>query len=140
MIPSERADAGADVFASTYAYIHYIKRGEISPHVPLPLRGPVQARRSVISRFGEGGAPTRIGVGRRCIIIPRGLDLLVTREKENAPGLQFVEQCTWKSGQVDVSLDFWHDEAVLDYSIGYRARPRVIGMVSQATTLVQMRP
>jgi hypothetical protein len=46
-------------------------------------------------------------------------DLVVTREKENAPDLQFLERFTWQVGRIEISLDFWYDEAVLAYSIGY---------------------
>ena len=41
-----------------------------------------------------------------------------TRLKETAPDLLFTEQFAWSPGQVEVSLNFWADEAVLDYSIG----------------------
>jgi hypothetical protein len=55
----------------------------------------------------------------RCATSSGRFDLVVTREKENAPDLQFVERFAWKPERVEVSLDFWRDEAVLDYSIGY---------------------
>jgi hypothetical protein len=38
--------------------------------------------------------------------------------KETRPDLLFTEQFMWNPGQVEVSLNFWADEAVLDYSIG----------------------
>ena len=43
------------------------------------------------------------------------------RLKETAPDLLFTEQFMWSPGQVEVSLDFWADEAVLDYSISHIA-------------------
>jgi hypothetical protein len=46
-------------------------------------------------------------------------DLVITRQKENAPDVEFIERFTWKPGPVEVSLDFWGDEAVGDYAIGY---------------------
>jgi hypothetical protein len=55
----------------------------------------------------------------RCATSSGRFDLFVTREKQNAPDLQFVERFTWKPERIEVSLDFWRDEAVLDYSIGY---------------------
>jgi len=55
----------------------------------------------------------------RCTSTSGHFDLVVTREKENAPDLQFVERFTWKLGRIDISLDFSHDEAVHDYSIAY---------------------
>jgi hypothetical protein len=46
------------------------------------------------------------------------------REKEDAPELEFSERFTWKTGelrtgQIEVSIDFWIDEAVYEYSVGY---------------------
>jgi hypothetical protein len=35
-----------------------------------------------------------------------------------APDLPFTEQFTWSAGQIEVSVNFWADEAVLAYSIG----------------------
>jgi hypothetical protein len=55
----------------------------------------------------------------RCATSSGRFELVFTREKENAPDLEFVEWFTWKPGRVEVSVDFWRDEAVLDYSIGY---------------------
>ena len=55
----------------------------------------------------------------RCAATSGRFELVLTREKENAPDLQFAERFTWKPGRVEVSVDFWRDEAVLDYSVGY---------------------
>lgn len=55
----------------------------------------------------------------QCASTSGRFDLAFTREKENAPDLEFVERFTWKPGRVEVAVDFWRDEAVLDYSIGY---------------------
>lgn len=48
------------------------------------------------------------------------------REKEDAPELEFSERFTWQTGelrtaQIEVSIDFWIDEAVYEYSVGYVA-------------------
>ena len=55
----------------------------------------------------------------RCAGTSGHFDLVVTREKENAPDLQCVERFTGKVQRIDISLDFSHDEAVHDYSIAY---------------------
>ena len=55
----------------------------------------------------------------RCATTSGRFDLAFTRGKENAPDLEFVERFTWKPGRIEVAVDFWRDEAVLDYSIGY---------------------
>jgi hypothetical protein len=49
------------------------------------------------------------------------------REKENAPELVFGEAFTWQTdasrrGRIEVSVDFWIDEAVLHYSAPYAER------------------
>jgi hypothetical protein len=48
------------------------------------------------------------------------------REKENAMELEFSEPFTWQVGQlqtaeIEVAVDFWRDEAILDYSLAYVA-------------------
>jgi len=40
------------------------------------------------------------------------------RLKEVAPDMLFSEEFTWRPGRVEVAVDFWADEAVLDYWIG----------------------
>ena len=59
----------------------------------------------------------------RCAATSGSFEIHFVREKENAPELEFVERFTWqigetRSGQIEVSLDFWHDEAVLRYGLG----------------------
>ena len=41
------------------------------------------------------------------------------RAKENAPDLEFAEQLSWHAGPMQVSIEFWQDEAVQDYWLGY---------------------
>jgi hypothetical protein len=41
------------------------------------------------------------------------------RIKEMAPDVLFTEEFTWRPGQIEVSLDFWADEAVHDHWISY---------------------
>jgi len=55
----------------------------------------------------------------RCTATSGRFEIGFDRLKEIAPDMKFVEQFTWKPGRVEVSVDFWADEAVLDYSINY---------------------
>ena len=41
------------------------------------------------------------------------------RAKEDAPDLEFAEELSWHAGQMQVSIEFWQDEAVQDYWLGY---------------------
>jgi hypothetical protein len=54
----------------------------------------------------------------RCAATSGRFDIKFIRLSETAPDLEFSEQFTWRQGQVEVSADFWQDEAVLKYSIG----------------------
>jgi hypothetical protein len=54
----------------------------------------------------------------RCATTFGRFSINFTRLKETAPDLLFTEQLAWHPGRVEVSLNFWADEAVLDYSIG----------------------
>ena len=54
----------------------------------------------------------------RCATTFGRFSINFTRLKETAPDLPFTEQFAWSPGQVEVSIVFWADEAVLDYSIG----------------------
>jgi len=68
----------------------------------------------------RGSQPAALAVdASRCASTSGRFDLAFTREKENAPDLEFVERFTWKPGRIEVTVYFWRDEAVLDYSIGY---------------------
>jgi len=57
----------------------------------------------------------------RCAATSGPLEITFIRLKENAPDLQFTETFTWKPGRIEVSLDFWWDEAVFDQWIGNAA-------------------
>jgi hypothetical protein len=48
-------------------------------------------------------------------------DIDFIRLKETAGDMQFTKQLTWTPGRIEVSVDFWADEAVLDYRIGFVA-------------------
>jgi len=53
----------------------------------------------------------------RCATVSGRFEIMFSRMKENAPEIDFVEQFTWKPGLVEVSVDFWADEAVEDYRL-----------------------
>ena|SRR2546423_1829716 len=53
-----------------------------------------------------------------CATTSGRFDITFIRMKENAPDLPFTETFTWRPGRIEVSLDFWWDEAVLDQWIG----------------------
>ena len=53
-----------------------------------------------------------------CVTTSGRFDITFIRMKENAPDLPFTETFTWRPGRIEVSLDFWWDEAVLDQWIG----------------------
>ena len=54
----------------------------------------------------------------RCAVVSGGFEINFVRIKEMAPDLPFTERFTWTAGKAEVGLDFWWDEAVLEYSIG----------------------
>ena len=58
----------------------------------------------------------------RCATSSGRFDINFVRLKEMAPDLPFTEQFTWRPGAIEVSVDFWADEAVLTYSVGAIAR------------------
>jgi hypothetical protein len=53
-----------------------------------------------------------------CATTSGRFDIKFVRIKEMTPDLSFTEQFTWTSGKTEVSVHFWLDEAVLEYSIG----------------------
>jgi hypothetical protein len=62
----------------------------------------------------------------RCAATSGHFDIHIVREKENAPELEFDEMFAWRtdqrrSGQIEVSLDLWIDEAVHGYAVDYIA-------------------
>jgi hypothetical protein len=78
-------------------------------------------------RFSEIRQSQRIWTARlavdasRCAESSGRFDIHFIRLKEVGPDLRFAEAFTWRPGQIEVSTDFWADESVLDYSIGYVA-------------------
>jgi hypothetical protein len=55
----------------------------------------------------------------RCTATSGRFEISFDRIKETAPDVKFVERFTWTPGSVEVSVDFWQDEAVQDYVINY---------------------
>jgi hypothetical protein len=51
----------------------------------------------------------------RCATTAGRFEIVFTRLKENGPEIDFKEQFTWRPASVDVSVDFWADEAVERY-------------------------
>jgi hypothetical protein len=51
----------------------------------------------------------------RCATTSGRFGILFSRLKENGPEIEFQEQFMWKPTLVEVSVDFWADEAVERY-------------------------
>jgi hypothetical protein len=54
----------------------------------------------------------------RCVATSGNFEIKFVRIKEMGADLLFSERFNWSPGLTQVSLDFWWDEAVLDYWIG----------------------
>ena len=51
----------------------------------------------------------------RCATTSGRFGIVFSRQKENGLEIEFQEQFTWKPALVEVSVDFWADEAVEGY-------------------------
>jgi hypothetical protein len=51
----------------------------------------------------------------RCATASGRFGIMFSRMKENAPEIDFIEHFTWKPGAMEVSVNFWADEAVEGY-------------------------
>jgi hypothetical protein len=51
----------------------------------------------------------------RCATTSGHFGILFSRQKENGPEVDFEERFAWKPSAVEVSVDFWADEAVEGY-------------------------
>jgi hypothetical protein len=51
----------------------------------------------------------------RCATTSGRFGILFSRQKENGPEVVFEERFAWKPASVEVSVDFWADEAVEGY-------------------------
>jgi hypothetical protein len=54
----------------------------------------------------------------RCAESSGSFEMNFVRTKENGEDLAFSERVGWQRGPTDVVVEFWADEAVLDYKIG----------------------
>jgi hypothetical protein len=83
---------------------------------------PVLTFREV--RFSEAQNQLRKWTGvlavdaSRCLATSGAFEIKFVRIKEMGPDLLFSQRFKWSPGLTQVSLDFWWDEAVLDYWIG----------------------
>ena len=53
----------------------------------------------------------------RCATISGRFEIVFTRLKENAPEIDFFGPFVWRPGVMDVSVEFWADEAVEAYRL-----------------------
>jgi hypothetical protein len=53
----------------------------------------------------------------RCSTTSGRFEIVFSRQKENGLEIEFQEQFIWRPGLVEVSIDFWADEAVEGYWI-----------------------
>jgi hypothetical protein len=51
----------------------------------------------------------------RCLTTSGRFEILFSRLKENATEIEFSEPFVWKPGSMEVSVNFWADEAVESY-------------------------
>jgi hypothetical protein len=95
----------------------------LAPALAAPLCKPVLAFKEV--RFSPMQPETMERIwsatlsvdASRCATSSGHFEILFSRLKENAPETDFTEQFTWKPASVDVSVNFWADEAVEGYRL-----------------------
>jgi hypothetical protein len=58
---------------------------------------------------------------RHCATRSGMFEIDFIRSKEFGPDVQMTEKFRWKAGRFEVSVEFWADEAVFDYRIGFVA-------------------
>jgi hypothetical protein len=56
-------------------------------------------------------------VSSTCTTTSGPFEIMLTRQKENGPEIDFVERFSWKPGRVDVTVVFTADEAVEGYRV-----------------------
>jgi hypothetical protein len=57
----------------------------------------------------------------RCATTSGRFEIVFSRQKENAPEIDFQEQFTWKPALVEVSINLWADEAIAGYRLDHVA-------------------
>src|SRR5262245_31351399 len=58
---------------------------------------------------------TIVADASRCASSSGYFEILFTRQKENGLEVDFTEPVEWRLGALQISVDFWADEAVEDY-------------------------
>jgi hypothetical protein len=53
----------------------------------------------------------------RCATATGRFEIIFTRQKEHGPEIDFVESFVWTHGLIEVSVEFWADEAVEGYRL-----------------------
>jgi hypothetical protein len=56
-----------------------------------------------------------------CATTSGSFEIDFVRLKEDGPEMQFTKAFRWRPGRFEITVDFWFDEAVLDYRIGFVA-------------------
>src|SRR3954469_5914386 len=93
----------------------------LTPAFGAPLCKPVLALKEV--RFSPTQPETMERIwsatlavdASRCATTSGRFEILFSRLKENAPDVDFTERFVWKPDTVEVSVNFWADEAVEAY-------------------------
>src|SRR5436305_4403401 len=93
----------------------------LTPAFGAPLCKPVLAFKEV--RFSPTQPETMERIwsatlavdASRCAATSGRFEILFSRLKENAPEVDFTERFVWKLDTVEVSVNFWADEAVEAY-------------------------
>ena len=93
----------------------------LTPAVAAPLCKPALAFKEI--RFSPTQPETMERIwsatlsvdASRCATTSGRFEILFARLKENAPEIDFTERFTWKPESVEVSVNFWADEAVEGY-------------------------
>jgi hypothetical protein len=95
----------------------------VTPAAGQPACRPVLAFKEV--RFSQMRPPTLertwtavLSVdASRCATTSGRFAIVFSRSKENAPEIDFEERFVWQPASVEVSVDFWADEAVEGYRL-----------------------
>jgi hypothetical protein len=114
--------ASTSFFLSRILIIALLGAG-LAPAIAAPLCKPVLAFKD--ARFSPMQPETMERVwlatlsvnASRCATTAGRFEIFFSRLKENAPEIDFTEAFTWKPESVEVSVNFWADEAVEDYRL-----------------------
>lgn len=112
--------ASTSFFISRILIIALLGAG-LTPAIAAPLCKPLLAVKNV--RFSPTQPETMERIwsatlsvdASRCATKAGRFEILFSRMKENAPEIEFTEAFIWKPESVEVSVNFWADEAVEAY-------------------------